>query len=114
MANGAFLELLWIPLDPRLVSDYSYLMTARMQGWICVLLAICVLVILLLPVIPVPVNTLRGKHSVRPAHVSVAMTVLAPTRQSFALNGQQQLSAQQARLATRGPDLLDLTSARLC
>lgn len=89
-------------------------MTTRIQAWICVLLAICVLVILLLPVIPVPVNTLRAKHSVRPLHVSVAMTVLAPTRQSFTLSGRQQLSAQQARLATRGPDLVDLTSARLC
>ncbi len=89
-------------------------MTGRTQGWICVLLAICVLAILLLPVVPVPANTLRVKHSVRPAHVSVAMMVLAPTRQSFTLNCRQQLSAQQARLATRGPDLVDLTTARLC
>lgn len=89
-------------------------MTGRMQAWLCVLLAICVLAILLVPFVPVPVNTLRAKHSVRPAHVSVAMTVLAPTRQTFTMNCRQQLSAQQARLATRGPDLVDLTSARLC
>lgn len=89
-------------------------MTGRMQAWICVLLAICVLAVLLLPFIPVPVNTLRAKNSVRPAHVSVAMMVLAPTRQSFSMNSPQQLSTQQARLATRGPDLVDLTSARLC
>jgi hypothetical protein len=108
-------ELLSIPLDRGPFFDYSLnAMNGRMQTWICVLLAICVLTILLLPFISVPVTTVRGKNSVRPAHLSVAMLALGAARQSFTAGCRQQLSAQQARLATRGPDLLDLTSARLC
>jgi len=87
--------------------------TGRLQVWVCVVLAVCVLTILLVPIIPVPVTMLRANHSVRPAHFGVAVVLLAATRQGFAA-GAPQLSARQARLATRGPDLLDLTTARLC
>jgi len=88
--------------------------TKRLQAWVCVVLAVCVLSILLLPIVPVPVTMLRAKHCVRPAHIPIAGVVLAAARQSFTAGAPQQLSARQARLATRGPDLVDLTTARLC
>lgn len=88
-------------------------MTGRTRIWLSSILALCLLVIFLSPATASPLTTLRYKHTLRLAHATVVAWVYVA--QAFELFGSWQSSAlRDAALATRGPDLLDLTRVRLC
>lgn len=85
-------------------------MTGRIHRVLSLLLAVAVLVILVSPAVPSPFTTLRGKHAVNPPVVIAAVTAVVNVPRS----GEASLLIRDALLATTTPDLVDLTSARLC
>lgn len=85
----------------------------RMRGITAIVMAYAVMLILVSPVVPSPLTTLRSKQTVQPPH-SVApvsallFTVVVDCTRTFWLMNEPE------RLSTRGSDIVDLTTARLC
>ncbi len=88
-------------------------MTRSARIWVAMTLALTVLVVLLSPTVAGPLTTLRYKHNIRLGLSPLLTAIPVPvTLDAFAARDAWAL--REAVLATRGPDLLDLTGARLC
>ncbi len=85
----------------------------RVQAITAIVLAYAVLLLLVSPVVPSPVTTLRSKQMVHPPQGIAPATVLL-----FASAGDITrsflLKQETARLLTVGSDVVDLTTVRLC
>ncbi len=86
-------------------------MTGRLQIALSFLLAFAVLVIFVSPAVPSPLTTMRSKHSIAPPAILTYLHVA-----SIAQAGVPALFVPlfETLVATHAPDLVDLTSARLC
>lgn len=85
----------------------------RMRGITAIVMAYAVMLILVSPVVPSPLTTLRSKQTVQPPHFvapvsALLFTVVVDCTRTFWLMNEPE------RLSTRGSDIVDLTTARLC
>jgi hypothetical protein len=96
-----------IGLDRTTNSGYSYGVTRCFQPAIVVLLTVAMLVIFISPAVPFP-TTLRARHTVAPLHVTVCVPVLQVAR------AMTWRPVREALVSAHSPDVVDLTSARLC
>ena len=84
-----------------------------MQGITAIVMAYAIMLILVSPVVPSPLTTLRSKQTVQPPHYVAPVSALLftevvdPTSTFWLLEDPE-------RLLTRGSDIVDLTAARLC
>lgn len=82
--------------------------------WItAITMAYAILLILVSPVVPSPLTTMRSKQGVQPPHFAAPVsallfTVVVDCTRTF------WLMEEPERLATPGSDIVDLTTARLC
>ncbi|MGB9103782.1 MAG: hypothetical protein WCC59_03400 [Terriglobales bacterium] len=85
----------------------------RMQWITAIVMAYAVLLILVSPVVPSPLTTLRSKQTVQPPHFVAPVSALLFTA---VVNATRTfgLMEQPERLLTSGSDIVDLTTARLC
>ena len=85
----------------------------RMQGITAIVMAYAIMLILVSPIVPSPLTTLRSKQRVQPPHCvapvsALLFTAVVDTSRTF------WLMEEPERLLTRGCDIVDLTTARLC
>jgi choline-glycine betaine transporter len=85
----------------------------RMQGITAIVMAYAVMLILVSPLVPSPLTTMRSKQTVQPPHFvapvsALLFTAVVDTTRTF------WLMEEPERLHTRGSDVVDLTTARLC
>ena len=85
----------------------------RMQGITAIVMAYAVLLILVSPVVPSPLTTVRSKQTVQPPQfvapvAALLFTAAVDTKRTFGLMEKPE------RLLTSGSDVVDLTTARLC
>jgi hypothetical protein len=85
----------------------------RWQGIIAIVMAYAVMLILVSPVVPSPLTTLRSKQSIQPPHFVVPVTALLLTAAVDAARTFW-LMEKPAHSLTSGSDVVDLTTARLC
>ena len=84
-----------------------------MRGITAIVMAYAVMLILVSPIVPSPLTTLRSKQTVQPPHFVAPVSALLftavvdCTRTLWLMEGPE-------RLSTRGSDIVDLTTARLC
>ncbi len=97
---------------PRFAIDEG--MTRRLQIAIAVLLGLCVFAVLVSPAVPSPPTTLRGKQVATLFQLHIVAVLLAVLASPLLLCMGRMLPILEADVITRGPDLLDLTSSRLC
>ena len=76
------------------------------------LLAFSIVAILVSPVVPSPLTTLQHKHSLQPASAPAIGGLALASLRLLAL--WQASALRDASVAMRAPDLVDLTTARLC
>jgi hypothetical protein len=88
-------------------------MSGRMQGITAIVMAYAVLLILVSPVVPSPLTTLRSKQTVQPPHFVAPVSALLFTA-AIEFTRTFWLMEEPERLPTRGSDIVDLTTARLC
>ena len=87
-------------------------MTGRGRTWVAILLALGVLAILVSPSVDSPLTALQHKHGLHPTSISVVMASHLGTVSVFAM--WEASALREASLAMRAPDLVDLTTVRLC
>ena len=85
----------------------------RMQGITAIVMAYAIMLILVSPAVPSPLSTLRSKQAVQPPHfvapvAALLFTAVVDATRTF------WLTERPAHLLTRGSDVVDLTTARLC
>jgi hypothetical protein len=85
----------------------------RMRGITAIVMAYAVMLILVSPIVPSPLTTLRSKQTVLPPHFAAPVsallfTVVVDCARTFWLMNEPE------RPSTRGSDIVDLTTARLC
>ena len=85
----------------------------RMQWITAIVMAYAVLLILVSPVVPSPLTTLRSKQTVQPPHFVAPVSALLFTAVVDATRTFW-LMEEPKRLLTRSSDVVDLTTARLC
>jgi hypothetical protein len=85
----------------------------RMQGITAIVMAYAVMLILVSPVVPSPLTTVRSKQTVQPPHFVAPVSALLFTA-ALEVTGTLRLMEDPERLLTRGSDIVDLTTARLC
>jgi hypothetical protein len=85
----------------------------RMRGITAIVMAYAVLLILVSPLVPSPVTTLRSKQTVQPPHFVAPVSALLFTA-VFDSTRMLWLMEEPERLLARGSDIVDLTTARLC
>jgi hypothetical protein len=85
----------------------------RMQGITAIVMAYAVMLILVSPVVPSPLTTMRSKQTVQPPHFVAPVSALLFTA-ALEVTGTLRLMEDPERLLTRGSDIVDLTTARLC
>lgn len=85
----------------------------RMQGITAIVMAYAILLILVSPLVPSPLTTMRSKQTVQPPHFVAPVSALLFTA---AVDSTRTfwLMEEPERLLTRGSDIVDLTTARLC
>jgi choline-glycine betaine transporter len=88
-------------------------MSGRMQGITAIVMAYAVLLILVSPVVPSPLTTVRSKQTVQPPHFFAPVSALLFTA-AIVSTPTFWLMEEPERLLARGPDVVDLTTARLC
>jgi hypothetical protein len=85
----------------------------RLQGITAIVMAYAIMLILVSPLVPSPLTTLCSKQTVQPPHFVAPVSVLLFTAVVDALR-RSWLMEEPERLLTRGSDVVDLTTARLC
>jgi len=85
----------------------------RMQGITAIVMAYAVMLILVSPLVPSPLTTPRSKQMVQPPHFVAPVSALLFTAVIDSA-GTFWLMEEPERLLTRGSDIVDLTTARLC
>ena len=85
----------------------------RMRGITAIVVAYAILLILVSPLVPSPLTTMRSKQTVQPPHFVAPVSALLFTA---AVDSTRTfwLMEKPERLLTRGSDIVDLTTARLC
>ena len=89
-------------------------MTRHLQIALAVLLALCVCAILISPAVPSPPTTVRGKQLASLFQLNLLAVILASLASPALLCMGGLLPILQAHVTAHGPDLVDLTSSRLC
>jgi len=84
-----------------------------MQWVTAIVMAYAVLLILVSPVVPSPLTTLRSKQTIQPPHFVAPVSALLFTAVVDATRAFW-LMEKPAHLLTSGSDIVDLTTARLC
>lgn len=84
-----------------------------MQGITAIVMAYAIMLILVSPLVPSPLTTLRSKQMVQPPHFvapvsTLLFTAVVDCTRTF------WLLEEPVHLLTRGSDVVDLTTARLC
>ena len=85
----------------------------RMRGITAIVMAYAILLILVSPVVPSPLTTMRSKQTVQPPHFVAPVSALLFTALVDTTRTLWQMEEPE-RLFTRGSDIVDLTTARLC
>ncbi|MFI5087980.1 MAG: hypothetical protein ACHP7I_06265, partial [Terriglobales bacterium] len=81
----------------------------RMQWITAIVMAYAVMLILVSPVVPSPLTTLRSKQTIQPPHFVAPVSALLFTSVIDATRGIR-LMEEPERLLTRGSDIVDLTT----
>ena len=84
-----------------------------MQGITAIVMAYAVLLILVSPVVPSPLTTVRSKQTIQPPHFVAPVSALLFTAVVDATRTFW-LMEKPAHLLTSGSDIVNLTTARLC
>jgi hypothetical protein len=92
---------------------YSLMPVGRMQAVVAVVMAYAVLLILVSPIVPSPLTTVRSKQTVHPPQ-TVAPSALLFTAVVDSVSVFLWLSNEPATRLTNGSSIVDLTTARLC
>ena len=85
----------------------------RKQAMIAVVMAYAIMLILVSPVVPSPLTTIRNKQAVHPPHLAAPVSALLFAA-VFDFTRASWLLEKPERLLTSGSDVVDLTTARLC
>ena len=85
----------------------------RMQGITAIVMAYAIMLILVSPAVPSPLTTMRSKQTIQPPQFVVPVPALLFTAAVDSMRTFW-LMEDPARLLTRGSDVVDLTTARLC
>jgi hypothetical protein len=85
----------------------------RMKGITAIVMAYAVMLILVSPLVPSPVTTLRSKQTIQPPHFVAPVSALLFTAVLGCTRTIRRMEEPE-RLLTRGSDIVDLTTARLC
>ena len=85
----------------------------RMQWITAIVMAYAVMLILVSPVVPSPATTLRSKQTIQPPQFVAPVSALLLTAAVDATRTFW-LMENPEHLLTRGSDVVDLTTARLC
>ena len=85
----------------------------RMQGITAIVMAYAIMLILVSPLVPSPLTTMRSKQTVQPPHFVAPVCALLFTA-AVDCTRTFWLMEKPERLLTRGSDIVDLTTARLC
>ncbi|HEX9119404.1 MAG TPA: hypothetical protein VF840_02590, partial [Terriglobales bacterium] len=104
-----------LPLTATQVEDMYIRVkpVGRMRGITAIVMAYAILLILVSPLVPWPLTTMRSKQTVQPPHFVAPVSALLFTA---AVDSTRTfwLMEEPERLLTRGSDIVDLTTARLC
>jgi hypothetical protein len=85
----------------------------RMQWITAIVMAYAVMLILVSPIVPSPLTTLRSKQTIQPPHfVAPVSALLFSAVADFRRTSW--LMEESERLPASGSDIVDLTTARLC
>ena len=84
-----------------------------MRGITAIVMAYAVMLILVSPIVPSPLTTVRAKQTVQPPHFVAPVSALLFTA-ALDCTRTFWLMEEPERLLTRGSDIVDLTTARLC
>ncbi len=87
-------------------------MRDRLKSAIAVALMVMVVAILIAPALSSPATALRAKRFSSLVYLAIAMAGTALAGILSSANARRPVAA--ARIAFAGPDVIDLTSARLC
>ena len=85
----------------------------RMQRITAIVMAYAIMLILVSPLVPSPLSTVRSKHTVQPPHFVAPVSALLFTAVVDAARTSC-LMEEPERLIISGSDIVDLTTARLC
>jgi hypothetical protein len=89
-------------------------MIRHVQAAIAVLVAFCVFAILVSPAVPSPPTTMAGKQTAGLFQLNVIAVLLAVLATPALLYMGRLRPILEAHITAHGPDLVDLTSSRLC
>ncbi len=86
----------------------------RLQWITAIVMAYAVMVILVSPAVPSPATTLRSKQTIQPPHFVAPVTALLFTSANDLVGAAAWVIAEHGEIASQGPEIIDLTTARLC
>jgi hypothetical protein len=84
-----------------------------MRGITAIVMAYAILLILVSPLVPSPLTTLRSRQTIQPPHFVAPVSALLFTAVVDCMRTFW-LMEEPERLLARGSDIVDLTTARLC
>jgi len=86
----------------------------RLQGITAIVMAFAVMMILVSPAVPSPATTLRTKQTIQPPQFMAPVSALLFTAAVDLAGIPSLLDAEHNGIVNIGPEIIDLTTARLC
>jgi len=86
----------------------------RLQWITAIVMGYAIMLILVSPAVPSPLTTFRTKQTVQPPHFAAPVTALLFTSANDLIRVSLWLTVEHDRIVSNGPEIIDLTTARLC
>ena len=86
----------------------------RLQWITAIVMGYAIMLILVSPAVPSPLTTVRTKQTVQPPHFAAPVTALLFTSANDLIRVSLWLTVEHDRIVSNGPEIIDLTTARLC